>query len=835
MSDNNDFDNTDTDNTDITRFASLVAHQLKSPVAAAGAIIKTLLGEYAGSLTPQQKDLLFRANNRIEEAVHTSNRMVSIANPDKLNEGSDLITDFTLIIRKVHADFLEEAAVRGISFSVKIDLEPAYVTADESSLTEVLNSLVSNALKYTPANGSIEVYLAGNRFSDGTETVELSVSDSGIGVPSENYDKIFKPFFRSAASQGSTLPGSGLGLSLVYSITSSLNGKIIAGKSRFGGAKFTFTLNRVNAIETKKSLPSNPSKRMKIVIIGGVAAGPKVASKVHRLLPESEVTLIEKGDILSYSGCGLPYYVSGVVKNQAELLSTPVKEVRDPVFFQNVKNVIVLNGTEAIKIDRDKKNIRIKNLSNNNKSWINYDKLVLATGSFPSKPQIEGINLKNIFTLHGVHDAEGIKAFLSSHNAQDVVIVGGGLIGVETTEALVARGCRVTIIEEMSQILTLLDKEIAKLVEHHLERKGVKILTDTKVMKFFKPDKNGSTELSNIFITPEEKIYVITDKEAIPSDMVILATGVKPQVKLARDSGLEIGITGAVKVNNKMMTSDPNIYAAGDCAESYDAVNGKPLYLPLGSLANKEGRVAAINICGGDEVFPGVVGSTTCKVFDYCVAKTGYTEQYAREQGFDVVCSLTAGPDKEHFMPDVKTLMIKLVVDKASRRILGAQAIGESDGYNKIDIISTAISAKMTVDQLSGLDFCYAPSFSLAIDNVVTAANVARNKLDGIFEGISSAEVYSKLINKENFILLDVRSYKEYKEVRIPNSVLIPLGVLRNRLHELPKDKEVITYCSISLRGYEASLILKNAGFTNVKVMDGGIVMWCYDLIIGID
>ncbi len=829
MSDNNEFDNPE-----FTRFASLVAHQLKSPVAAAGAIVKTLLGEYVGSLTPKQKELLSRANKRIDEAIHTSQRMVSIANPDEQKKKTAIITDLTLIIRKIHADFLEKAALRGISFSVKIDLEPAYVNASESSLTEVLNSLISNALKYTPANGSIELFLTGKKLSDGSKKVELSVSDSGIGVPSENYKKIFKPFFRSAQTQGSTLPGSGLGLALVHSIATSLNGKIKAGKSKLGGAKFTFTLARAYKTETKENQPHNPAARMKIVIIGGVAAGPKVASKIHRLLPETEVTIIEKGDLLSYSGCGLPYYVSGVVKNQTELLSTAVKEVRDPVFFQNVKNVIVLNRTEAIKVDRDNKKVRIKNLSSNNESWINYDKLVLATGAFPSKAPVDGINLKNIFTLHGVHDAEGIKAFLSSNKAQDVVIVGGGLIGVETTEALVARGCRVTIIEEMPQILTLLDKEIAKLVEQCLENKGVKILTNTKLKFFHKPDKKETIGDDNTLFLHESKIYVITDKETIPADMVILATGVKPQVKLAKDSGLEIGVTGAIKVNEKMMTSDPNIYAAGDCAESYDAIKGTPLYLPLGSLANKEGRVAAINICGGNESMPGVVGSTTCKVFDYCVAKTGYTEKYAKEQGFDVVCSLTAGPDKEHFMPDVKMLMLKLIVDKASRKILGAQAVGESDGYNKIDIVSAAISANMTIDQLSGVDFCYAPSFSLAIDNIITAANVVRNKLDGIFEGMSSAEVYSKLSNKEDFILLDVRSYKEYKEIRIPNSVLIPLGVLRNRLHELPKNKEIVTFCSISLRGYEASLILKNAGFNNVKVMDGGIEMWGYDVIVGI-
>ncbi|HJO94053.1 MAG TPA: FAD-dependent oxidoreductase [Victivallales bacterium] len=817
-------------NNDKTYYASLIAHQLKSPVAAAGSIVKTLLGEYAGSLTPQQKDLLFRANKRIEEAINTSNRMVSLANPDAVDKNNNIITDLSLIVKKIHAIYLEESAIRGISFSINIEHEPVYVKANEATLIEILNSLTSNALKYTPSNGNIKINLKATSDNE----LELYIADSGIGIPPENYDNIFMPFYRSAHHQGSTLPGSGLGLTLVKNLITSIGGTISVDKSEYSGSKFILKLHRIHKSDSNNDPAEASIHSMKVVIVGGIAAGPKVASKIIRLSPSTEVTIIEKTDILSYSGCGLPYYISGIVKKQADLLSTPVKEVRDPVFFQNIKNVVVLNRTEALNIDKKNKRIQIRNTSNKNESWINYDKLVLATGSTPRIPDIPGIDLKNIFTLHGVHDAEGIKTLLAARKAKDVVIVGGGLIGVESTEALIARGCRVTIVEQQPQILTLLDKEIAKLVENHMEENCVKILTNTEVKSFYSPEKEMPKRTDEIHHSHQHKIYVITNHGTIPADMVIVTAGVEPQTNLATEAGLEIGSTGAIKVDKRMMTSDPNIYAAGDCSQCFGIVDNLECYLPLGSTANKEGRVAAINICGGHEEFPGITGSTVCKVFDYCVARTGLTETSALNRGYDIIQTLTVGPDKEHFMPNVKTLMMKLIIDKKTRKVLGAQSIGDSDGFNKIDIISTAISAGMTVDKLAGLDLCYAPSYSLAIDNIITAANVARNKLDGIFQGMTSEEVYNKIVNKEDFIILDVRTYKEYEKLRIPESILIPLGVLRSRMHEIPKDKEIITLGSISLRGYEAALILESFGYQNVKVLDGGIVMWPYELIQGI-
>ena len=558
------------------------------------------------------------------------------------------------------------------------------------------------------------------------------------------------------------------------------------------------------------------SDGFRVVIVGGVAAGPKVASKIIRLRPDANVTVVEKGELLSYAGCGLPYYVSGVVKEQKELMCTPIGVVRDPIFFRNVKNFHALNQTEALEVDRQNRRVRVRAVINGDDSWLAYDKLVLATGAVPVVPPIPGVELDNVFTLHGVHDAEGIRAALAEGKARDVAIVGGGLIGVETTEALAEHGCRVTIVEMLPQILPILDWEVARLVERHIESHGVKVMTNSKVMSF-----EGDGRIQR----------VVTEKGAFPADLAILAIGVRPNVDLARNAGLEIGETGGIQVNDHMQTSDPDIYAAGDCVEVQDLLTGEPSYVPLGSTANKQGRVAAVNVCGGDEQFPGVIGSTVCKVFDYCVARTGLTERVARELGYEIVTALAPAPDKAHFMPTARPLFLKIVVDADTRRLLGAQATGPGDGSKRIDVAAMAITAGMTVDQVANADLCYAPPYAPAMDNIITAANVARNKLDGYMPSISVMEVKKMLDDGTDFVFLDVRSPGEYEEVRLPGATLIPLGALRGRLDELPRDREIITFCKISLRGYEAALILKAAEFGRVRVMDGGIAMWPYETI----
>jgi len=556
------------------------------------------------------------------------------------------------------------------------------------------------------------------------------------------------------------------------------------------------------------------SKARKVVVIGGVAAGPKTASKVGRLDPEAEITLLEKGDFLSYAGCGLPYYVSGDIKEQQELLATPAGTIRDALFFEKVKNIRVLTRSEALAIDRKGKRVRYKNHARGEEVWLDYDALVLAAGATPIVPALPGVARQNVFTLHNIPDAEGVKALVVGGRKPKAVIVGGGLIGVETAEALAARGCQVTLVEMLPQILNLLDWEMAQQVQAHMEGKGVTVLTGTQVTAI---EGNGRVEA------------VLTGQGRLDADLVVMAVGVRPNVGLAHAAGIALGTTGAIRVDQALRTSDPDIYAVGDCTENTHLVTGKPCFVPLGSTANKHGRVAAINICGGNETFPGVLGSMVCKVFDFCAARTGLSESEARQHGYDAVTVLAPGPDRAHYMPAAKLLLMKMVVERGTRRILGLQAAGPGEGAKRNDVAVMAITAGMTVDQLAKADLSYAPPFSPAIDNIINAADVARNKLDGHMKGVTPMQVREKQERGDAFLFLDVRSPAEFQAMRLPGSVNIPLGALRSRLGELDKDQEIIAFCKISLRGYHAALILEAAGFANVKVMDGGVAMWPYE------
>jgi NADPH-dependent 2,4-dienoyl-CoA reductase/sulfur reductase-like enzyme/rhodanese-related sulfurtransferase len=462
--------------------------------------------------------------------------------------------------------------------------------------------------------------------------------------------------------------------------------------------------------------------------------------------------------------------------------------------------------------------VKVKAMDNGRAAAIPYDKLVIATGARPIRPRLPGVDLANVFTLHGVRDAEGIRSHLDGGRAHDVVIVGGGLIGVETTEALVSRGCRVTIVEMQQQILQILDADMAALLERHMEAHGVRVLTRTQALGFV-----GNSQVEG----------VTTDTHGvIPADLVILGVGVRAESTLARAAGLEIGDTGGIRVDQRMLTSDPDIYAAGDCVECTDQLTGRPCFVPLGSTANKQGRVAAVNLCGGNESFPGVLGSTVCRVFDYCVGRTGLTEREALDAGYQIVTVLAAAPEREHFMPGTRNLMIKLVADATNRRLLGLQTLG-SGGDKRIDVAATAITAGMTVDQVAALDLCYAPPYAPAMDNLITAANIARNKLDGRLQSIAPREVWEKLQRKEDLLLLDVSTPAEYEALRLPGSLLIPLGTLRARLAELPRDRDIVVYCRLSIRGYEAAMVLQAAGFDRVRVLDGGTAMWPYDAVTG--
>jgi len=473
----------------------------------------------------------------------------------------------------------------------------------------------------------------------------------------------------------------------------------------------------------------------------------------------------------------------------------------------------VLNRSEADSIDRQNHRVLVRDLISGDRKWLPYDKLAIATGAVPIVPTIPGTHLENIFALHGLEHAEGIRSNLSERRAKDVLIVGGGLIGVEMTESLVLAGCRVTLVEMRPQLLPILDREMAELVRTHFESKGVRVVLNTRVTGF---EGDGRVQ------------QVLTENGVFPADMVIMGVGVRPNVTLAAEAGLELGATGAIKVNDHMCTSDPDVYAAGDCVECVDLITRRPCYAPFGSTANKQGRVAAINMCGGDARFPGVLSTTVCKVFDYTVARTGLTEKQARESGYQTVSTFTPALDRAHFMPGAATIVIKLVGDAKTKKLLGIQAVGPGEAAKRVDVAVAAMTGGLTLDDISNLDLCYAPSYSDAMDNIHTACNVMKNKLDGRMIGITPMEVRRKLRASEDIVLLDVRTHAEFDEARIEGARHIPLGALRGRLDELPADKEIITFSRVSLSAYEAAIILKAHGFQKVKVMDGGMAMWSY-------
>ena len=554
--------------------------------------------------------------------------------------------------------------------------------------------------------------------------------------------------------------------------------------------------------------------KLRIVVIGANAAGAKAASKAKRINPKAEVTLIDRGNFISYGACGIPYYVSDTVAELKELMSTPVGVVRDPNFFKKVKGVTVRINTEVTGIERTTKMVRLLDRATANESHLEYDRLILATGSSPFIPKVANVDLRGILTVKSIEDAELLKN--SAISGSSACIVGGGLIGLETAEALQQKGMRVTLIEMRDQLLPgVLDPEMAFLVEKQLKQQGVTVLTGCRVSGF-----GGKSRVETVFIGEVE----------LQADLVVLAPGVTPNVALARAAGIEIGITGAIAVDARLRTNDPDIYACGDCCETTHLITGKKVHIPLGSTANKQGRVAGINSAGGEASFAGVIGTSILRVFNINAGKTGLSEVEARAHGFEIEVVLSPAHDKAHFFPGAKPIVLKLIAEKPTGRLLGLQAVGEGAVDKRLDAAATAITFGATAEQLSQVDLAYAPPYSAAMDNLIVAADILKNKLAGHARGISSHDVKRKFDEEDDFILLDVRSPAEHGEVGIEGAKLIPLGMLRERLDELPRDKEIITFCKISLRGYEAQKILDAAGFENTKFMDGGILAWPYTL-----
>jgi NADPH-dependent 2,4-dienoyl-CoA reductase/sulfur reductase-like enzyme/rhodanese-related sulfurtransferase len=556
----------------------------------------------------------------------------------------------------------------------------------------------------------------------------------------------------------------------------------------------------------------------RIIVIGGSAAGPKAASKARRMDENAEITIFQKASDLSMASCGYPYYIGGFFDDRSQLLCSPAGVVRDSKFFWNAKKITTRVMTEVTTIDRLNKRIEFTDALTGKSGIAEYDKLVIATGSTPRKPPIPGIELDGVTTLQSLPDADYMRKVRDEGKIKKAVVIGGGLIGIETCEALHLAGIEITIIELLPQLLTFLDKKMAKLIEKYIQTKANVIL------------ENGVAS----FVGENGKLTAVKLQNGteIPCELAVVAIGVAPNTKLAREAGLPIGTSGGIMVNDFMQTSDPDIYAVGDCIEIPNLITNQPVHAPYGDLANLEGRVAGENVISGNVArFPGTIQTGICKVFDYGVGSTGLSKKNCLKSGItNIETVVNASLDKPGFMQG-KLLVTKLVVDKSNELILGAQVLGPGDVSKQVAIWAMAIKGKLTVNDMVNADLPYAPPYSLALDHSIATAHIMQNKLNGRFNGISSEQLREKLKTKEPLVLVDVRNPDEYEQMRLGiGEVLIPLGQLRKRLEEMPQDKkaEIITWCKISLRGYESALILQANGYTNVKVLEGGIMAWPY-------
>lgn len=448
----------------------------------------------------------------------------------------------------------------------------------------------------------------------------------------------------------------------------------------------------------------------KIVIIGGVAAGTKAAAKSRRLKPEAQIDIYTDDTNISYSSCGLPFFIEGNFNELGMLISRTPEE-----FEQSDIHIHLLH--RCTKILPDKKQVIIKNTKTDEEFNVDYDKLVIATGARPFIPPIKNYNLQNVFTLRTVEDGINIKE--KALNSKHAVIVGGGYIGIELLEAFVKHGLKVTMVEFAPHIMPIFDEEISDLIkEHILSRDGenVEIINSDSVVEFLGDDAVTAVKTKNGAV--------------IKTDFVIIATGVKPNVEIATDAGIELGPTGAIKVNKKMQTNIDDIYAAGDCVEKIQIVSNTPVWVPLGSTATKEGRCAAINLCGGEECFDGILGSAVTRYFGFTMSITGLTETQAYKSGYEPVSVMVTKLDKVGYMPEAKNITIKLIADKPTRKLLGAQAIGCGDADKRANSVATGLLCGMSVDDVLSTDLTYAPPYSPSIDPLLTAAEKLIEKLD---------------------------------------------------------------------------------------------------------
>lgn len=535
---------------------------------------------------------------------------------------------------------------------------------------------------------------------------------------------------------------------------------------------------------------------MDILVIGGVAAGTKTAAKLKRENRDFNVTLITKGENISYAGCGLPYYVGGVIENKEDLI------VNTPKSFSDLTQVEVKTNIEAVEIDRENKSVKAKNLVNDEELSFKYDKLVIATGADPVKPPIEGIDLDGVYYMRTPNDAIAVREVVESKNVKRAVVVGGGFIGLEVAENLHEMGVKATLVEAMDHIMPGFDDEVCTYVEDELLDNGIMVLTKERLTS----------------IEGEEKVTKVrTDKRAMKADMIVMAVGIRANTKIASDCGLELEPNRTIKVNEYMQTNDENIYAVGDCVTVKNILSGKPAWSPMGSSANKEGRCLAKTLSGEKTPFDGVLGTGIVKLLDLNAARTGLTEKDAVNAGYEVESVIVPIDDKAHYYPDSKMIIIKLIANKNTKKLLGAQIFGEGNVDKQIDIVATAITFNATIADLQNLDLAYAPPFSTAIHPLGHAANVLLNKIDGDVKVIR----YNEFIeNQDEYKLADVN-----KKPQLEGIPYIDLATLNGKIDGFELEDKILLVCARGKRAYLAYNKMKHFGYKDVQILEGGLAL----------
>ena len=530
---------------------------------------------------------------------------------------------------------------------------------------------------------------------------------------------------------------------------------------------------------------------MKVVIVGGVAGGATAAARIRRLDEQAEIVVFERSGYISYANCGLPYYIGDVITDPEELtLQTPES------FFSRFR-VDMKVRHEVTAIHPERKTVSVKNLETDEVFEESYDKLILSPGAKPTQPRLPGVGIDKLFTLRTVEDTFRIKEYINQNHPKSAVLAGGGFIGLELAENLRELGMDVTIVQRPKQLMNPFDADMASMIHSEMRKHGVKLALGYTVEGF--EERNGGVDV------------LLKDNAPLHADMVVLAIGVTPDTALAREAGLELGIKGSIVVNDRMETSVPDIYAAGDAVQVKHYVTGEDALISLAGPANKQGRIIANNICGGDSRYLGSQGSSVIKVFDMTAATTGINETNARKAGLDVDTVILSPMSHAGYYPGGKVMTMKVVFEKGTYRLLGAQIVGYDGVDKRIDVLATAIHAGLKATQLKDLDLAYAPPYSSAKDPV----NMAGFMIDNISKGLKQWHLHDadKLPRDGSVILLDTRTAWEYSSGHIEGFVNIPVDELRERLDEIEPGKPVYVICQSGLRSYIATRILEGYGY----------------------